>query len=309
MSSPLCILLRVTVISASNLPRSDISSDSDPYVRLWLKGGTGFVPKENKTAVIRDNNNPEWGEILYFLLSEEEDVLCLDVMDYDDFSKDDVIGHAELYMADYQQGQNIILPLEGPSCTQETTLTLQFQTVMCLEPNQETKNQAGEVVKPDAVRFYKLMKINRRREWAIAKVGLRDPLSLVYIMVHSAADLYMDEREIQDYISYAVITFNEHAPPRDSANVDREQKVMPRKRQTKTSALGVNPRWKQWWYFLARSCDSLTVTIKKWNPKKQEEIIGTVDVELDDIGTIVRKVKPQGSIKLTVRVAPCRGLI
>jgi hypothetical protein len=224
-------------------------------------------------------------------------------MDHDDFSKDDVLGHAEVYMADYEEAQDIVLPLEGTNCSEDTSITIQIQRIVCLDPSQETKSDAGELIKPDGSRFYDNIRITRRTELAIARVGLRDPLSLVYIQVHSAIDLYMDEREIQDYISYAVITFN------DDIGSDREPKVLPRKRQSKTSALGVNPRWKQWWYFLARGCESFNITIKKWNPKKQEEIIGSLDVELEDIGTVVRKVKPQGSIKITVRVAPCRGLL
>jgi hypothetical protein len=40
------------VRNAVDLPKADVTSDSDPYVRLTLKGGTGFVPKECKTQVI-----------------------------------------------------------------------------------------------------------------------------------------------------------------------------------------------------------------------------------------------------------------
>jgi hypothetical protein len=199
----------------------------------------------------------------------------------------------------------------GGTADRQPTITLEFNRVLCLEPAEEIKDASGAVIrKPDPMRFYDLMKVNRRVELAIARVGLRDPLNLVYIFIHSASGLYASEKEIEDYTSYAIVTFDEAVTSFvDEDNPSQELKVWPRKRQTKPSTRGINPKWKNGWFFLAKGCETFTVTIKKLDLKKQDEILGTVHIELDDVGNLIRSISPQGSIKLSVRVAPCRGLL
>eukprot|EP00475_Leptophrys_vorax_P020123 TRINITY_DN2754_c0_g1_i1.p1 TRINITY_DN2754_c0_g1~~TRINITY_DN2754_c0_g1_i1.p1 ORF type:complete len:271 (+),score=73.66 TRINITY_DN2754_c0_g1_i1:18-830(+) len=266
-----------------------------------------------------NNNNPIWDEIHYFLISEEEDALVVEVFDFDDIGNDDLLGSSEVYLPDANDGPLIIALdhiLGGVSAAanggRQPSVTIEINRLLCLDPVEEIKDASGMVIKkPDPVQFYNLMKVNRRVELAISRVGLRDPLNLVYIFLHSASGLYMSEKEIEDYTSYAVITFDEMSSSFADDNDSRapELKVWPKKRQTKPSNRGVNPRWRQGWYFLAKSCESFTVTIKKLELKKQDEVLGTVRIELEDIGNVIRNVSDQGSLKLTVRVAPCRGLL
>ncbi|XP_026454630.1 synaptotagmin-5-like isoform X2 [Papaver somniferum] len=78
-------VLSVTVISAEEVPATDILGKADPYVILSLKkAGT-----KNKTRVVNDSLNPVWNQTFDFVVEDGlHDMLVLELYDHDTFGKD-----------------------------------------------------------------------------------------------------------------------------------------------------------------------------------------------------------------------------
>lgn len=78
-------VLSVTVISAEDLPPTDLLGKADPYVALTMKK----TEAKNKTRVVNDNLNPVWNQTFDFLVEDGlHDMLVLEVYDHDTFGKD-----------------------------------------------------------------------------------------------------------------------------------------------------------------------------------------------------------------------------
>ena len=76
----------VFVKSATDLPKSDTFSKSDPYCELT------FHNERRKTKVIDNDQNPEWNEALNWALNgppELTEVIEVDILDHEDFGKSD----------------------------------------------------------------------------------------------------------------------------------------------------------------------------------------------------------------------------
>ncbi|XP_016199481.1 synaptotagmin-5 [Arachis ipaensis] len=78
-------VLSVTVISAEDLPATDLLGKSDPFVVLSLKK----AETKNKTRVVNDCLNPVWNQTFDFVVEDGlHDMLMVEVYDHDTFGKD-----------------------------------------------------------------------------------------------------------------------------------------------------------------------------------------------------------------------------
>ncbi|KAM0037000.1 putative C2 domain, synaptotagmin-like mitochondrial-lipid-binding domain, C2 domain superfamily [Helianthus debilis subsp. tardiflorus] len=78
-------VLSVTVISAEDLPPTDLLGKADPFVVLTMKK-TGM---KNSTRVVNENLNPVWNQTFDFVVEDGlHDMLMVEVYDHDTFGKD-----------------------------------------------------------------------------------------------------------------------------------------------------------------------------------------------------------------------------
>ncbi|KAL8503698.1 hypothetical protein ACS0TY_022426 [Phlomoides rotata] len=80
-------VLSVTVISAENLPATDLIGKSDPFVELTMKKSE----QKDKTRVLNDTLNPVWNQTFEFVVEDGlHELLILEVYDHDIFGKDKI---------------------------------------------------------------------------------------------------------------------------------------------------------------------------------------------------------------------------
>ena len=85
------LTLFIKIIQAFNLKALDSNGFSDPYCILLINN------QKKTTSIISECLNPKWDEYFIFdIISLNEDVLQIDCMDHDKFSKDDLIGYAKV---------------------------------------------------------------------------------------------------------------------------------------------------------------------------------------------------------------------
>ncbi|KAJ0540941.1 putative C2 domain, synaptotagmin-like mitochondrial-lipid-binding domain, C2 domain superfamily [Helianthus annuus] len=78
-------VLSVTVISAEDLPSTDLLGKTDPFVVLTMKK-TGM---KNSTRVVNENLNPVWNQTFDFVVEDGlHDMLVVEVYDHDTFGKE-----------------------------------------------------------------------------------------------------------------------------------------------------------------------------------------------------------------------------
>ncbi len=105
--------LRVTLLSAANLPSSDILGKSDPYAILAC-GASG-----HKSATISGTLAPEWNEDFTLFTPPGDEggagtskaSITITVYDSDKLSSDDALGTATLALADVEGDGEVTLPL------------------------------------------------------------------------------------------------------------------------------------------------------------------------------------------------------
>ena len=111
------LLLRL--VSASNLPAMDLTSESDVYCNASLMPKGGKARAKAKWPVRWDSSDPLWDScrLLGSVIPAETDKLVLQFMDCDDASpgaildSDDVIGTATCSMASLPIGERVALPI------------------------------------------------------------------------------------------------------------------------------------------------------------------------------------------------------
>ncbi|CAN4076884.1 unnamed protein product [Withania somnifera] len=80
-------VLSVTVISAEDIPVSDLMGKSDPFVVVIMKKSE----QKNKTRVLNNTLNPVWNQTFDFVVEDGlHDLLILEVWDHDTFGKDKI---------------------------------------------------------------------------------------------------------------------------------------------------------------------------------------------------------------------------
>lgn len=94
--------MEVHLVSARGLKNTDLLGNIDPYVLVQYKG------QERKSNIARgQGNNPVWDEKLTFRAEypggDGEYKLVLKIMDHDNFSSDDYLGEAVIYLKDLLQ--------------------------------------------------------------------------------------------------------------------------------------------------------------------------------------------------------------
>lgn len=76
-------VLEVEIVEAENVPRMDLFSASDPYVRLFTRVG-----RQYSTQVVQNSKSPVWNERFMTLVHYPESQLATFIlMDYDTFGK------------------------------------------------------------------------------------------------------------------------------------------------------------------------------------------------------------------------------
>ncbi|KAL5985684.1 hypothetical protein ACLOJK_027670 [Asimina triloba] len=77
-------VLSVTVLSAEDLPGTDLMGKADPFVVIRMKK----TETKNKTRVVNDSLNPAWNQTFDFVVEDgTHDMLILEVYDHDTFGK------------------------------------------------------------------------------------------------------------------------------------------------------------------------------------------------------------------------------
>ena len=83
-------IIQIHAISANQLPKADLLSDSDPYV-VFSNGNGQSV----RTKIIKDNNDPIWNEHLILSVNEREPISVI-VFDDNKTKKDSMLCSATL---------------------------------------------------------------------------------------------------------------------------------------------------------------------------------------------------------------------
>lgn len=91
-------LLRIKVVSGTNLAKKDIFGASDPYVRISLFAGNRETsPKDTvHTATIKKTLNPKWDEEFIFRVNPSDNVILFEVFDSNRLTRDDFLGLVEI---------------------------------------------------------------------------------------------------------------------------------------------------------------------------------------------------------------------
>ncbi|XP_064627048.1 synaptotagmin-7-like isoform X9 [Lineus longissimus] len=90
--------ITVVILKGRDLKAKDITGSSDPYVKIWLMHGQKRLEKK-KTTIKKRNLNPVFNESFIFDVPLErirDTCMQVTVMDYDNFSKNDMIGQVML---------------------------------------------------------------------------------------------------------------------------------------------------------------------------------------------------------------------
>lgn len=102
--------LNLNLLTAEHLPAKDFSGTSDPYVKIML------LPDRKHRLVSnirRKCLNPRWDEMFSFegypFAKLADKTLCLQVLDYDRFSRDDPIGEVYIPLKDVDIANGVTL--------------------------------------------------------------------------------------------------------------------------------------------------------------------------------------------------------
>ena len=101
--------LTITVESASDLMKADITGSSDPFCKV-------IANKQSwSTKVIEKNLNPQWKEETSFVFFSPCNEIQFEVFDWDKGSKHDSIGKCTLKMGQYDyKGKGMVIHHQIP---------------------------------------------------------------------------------------------------------------------------------------------------------------------------------------------------
>lgn len=103
-------ILSIFVDSAQELPAADLNGSSDPYV--VLSNGK----QSAKTKVVKKNLNPSWQEAHDLMVEDlATSKITADVFDHDKITADDLLGSAEISLAELKPGETkpMVVPLRN----------------------------------------------------------------------------------------------------------------------------------------------------------------------------------------------------
>ena len=105
------ITITAKILNAARLPRMDLVSMIDPYVKVICGDQSA------RTTVKSDDPAPSWRETLTLEVEAAQDAVCrVEVWDKDTF-KDDFVGHLEFSVAAMQanpiKGEHVVALADG----------------------------------------------------------------------------------------------------------------------------------------------------------------------------------------------------
>jgi hypothetical protein len=150
--------LRCTLVSAANLPDSDVMGKSDPYAVITC-GGSAF-----KSGVVPNSLSPEWKEDFTLYTPPGDDgapgsskaTITITVFDSDKLSEDDTLGTATLNLSEVKDGE-VTIPLtlaDGAKASENAatiTLHLTRQPLDAAFLKEATQGELGSVVDSEDV--------------------------------------------------------------------------------------------------------------------------------------------------------------
>ena len=89
-------VMRFHFQSARDLRNVETMGKSDPYVRVLVSG-----VEKAKTVTFQNNLNPDWDEVVYVPVHSPRERIALEVMDYQNVTKDRSLGLTEISCTDY----------------------------------------------------------------------------------------------------------------------------------------------------------------------------------------------------------------
>ncbi len=93
-------VIAITLHGAQGLKNPDnFSGTTDPYAVITLNRRQPLA----QTKIVKDNANPRWNETHYVIITSFNDLLDIQVFDYNDFRKDKELGVASFRLEDLQE--------------------------------------------------------------------------------------------------------------------------------------------------------------------------------------------------------------
>lgn len=244
--------LHIKVISARNLPDTDIIGKSDPFVSLYTRQ-TRIV----KTSVIKNNLNPVWNEE-FDLLVEETDAQPLHIEVYDlDFmimgaEQKELLGRHKFWLNDLEPGVEKIvwLPLGLEDFSEDSCGEGRGELQLSLLCNPIREMPAGD---------------------AGAEIGA------LIVRVVEAKDLLSSDwfGQADAYVSLKVVNKHEHKK--------RGERNYLQKKSTTVIKNNANPAWNETIEFVSIPRDSILEVQVKDKDFGRNNVLGHVNVKVSEI--------------------------
>ena len=94
------LIMHIYVIEAINIPKTDITSKSDPYVLFKFEGDKIGI----RTKVLENTLTPQWNELLDLLITDVNENLIVEILDKN-IKKDKFICSTKLVTKKYMNFQ------------------------------------------------------------------------------------------------------------------------------------------------------------------------------------------------------------
>jgi Ca2+-dependent lipid-binding protein len=244
-------LLKIDIVSASNLKDTDGLGKGDPYVVVSFDEQEA-VPKKQQTHVVNNTLSPVWNTSLYFLATDDFKSFKVEVLD-EDVGRDDKIGHVNILRRDADQRhtrQGDTFYLEGgKGGTIEVYIT--------------------EIDISNGIVSHVESKASAINSYLAAKN--RDNVALMGVFIHGAKGLKSGLVDKSD--PYAKIDFSQDP---------NGEKVFPQSLKTKTIENNPSPVWNDAFHFIV-PWDLTTFKVEIWD----EDVGG--DDSLGHSNVVVKK--------------------
>jgi Ca2+-dependent lipid-binding protein len=102
----------VTVYSATGLKPVDLFGTLDPYCTFHVNDIKN--PELARTSVVENNSNPKWNETHFVLLNNLQDLLCFNILDWNDGRSDSEVGVSTLDLKEVEENNGAIEGLTLP---------------------------------------------------------------------------------------------------------------------------------------------------------------------------------------------------
>lgn len=282
LEPPVNVLAKVHLRRAFNVPKADMNSESDPYVRVLFKGYS--VPIRNATKRVDDDANPVWDQTLFFLITDLTELAMIQIYDYDELSADDFVASCEVEKAKWDGA-------------------IRKYTMEAHKGHDHTENLVTIEMSIETVRFDNLgdmyaIREERRQQLLVAEMATHRPMFLVYVHIHGAEDL-LPLQDMNSMDPYAAIEFD---PPKDHSLFH------PKEMQTSVQSQTLSPVWDKGVFLLLRNINSLSVVIRDRDETSRWDNVAEATIEIGFFGRRKIQLQPQGALDITLVALPCRGL-